>query len=122
MDRIFQTILRINVRLSVILEFYLSSVCSASTAYTSICRGLKYLLKVKYIILNCTNVTQFLMSEKNITKINSNSLVTHIFTKLSHNMCDICDILHQSYTDYMLRQKFRKLALCKHLWLCQSNL
>ena len=27
------------------------SVCSASTAYNSLCRGLNYLLKVRYIIL-----------------------------------------------------------------------
>ena len=33
------------------------SVCDASTAYTSSCRGLKYLLKLRYIIiLNYPNV------------------------------------------------------------------
>ena len=30
----------------------LSSVCSASTAYINLCRGLKYLLEVRYIILD----------------------------------------------------------------------
>ena len=35
-------------------------VCSASTAYTSLCRGLKYLLKIIYIILVYPNVARFL--------------------------------------------------------------
>ena len=39
------------------------SVCRASTAYNSLCRGLKYLLKVSYIILNYPNVTRFLIFE-----------------------------------------------------------
>ena len=39
------------------------SVCHASTAYTSVCRGLKYLLKVRYIILNYPNVARFLIFE-----------------------------------------------------------
>ena len=57
----YQTILR-NFCLSVISEFCLSSViclsafCSASTAYTSLNRILKYLLKVRYIIPNYQNV------------------------------------------------------------------
>ena len=72
----FQKILR-NVCLSVILEFCLSSVicrlpsvvcclwsvvydllsviCSTSAAYTSLCRDLKYWLKVRYIILTWPN-------------------------------------------------------------------
>ena len=31
-------------------------VCSAYTAYTSLCRGLKYFLKVRYFIINYPNV------------------------------------------------------------------
>ena len=46
-----------------------SSICSASTAYTSLCRGLKYLLKVRYIISNHPNVARFL-SEKYIKNFN----------------------------------------------------
>ena len=42
-------------------------VCSAFTAYTSLCRGLKYLLKVRYIILVYPNLARFLY--KNIKKI-----------------------------------------------------
>ena len=72
--------------LSCILEFYLSlSICSASIAYTILCRGLKYLLKVPYIILDYPNVSRFLifgtlfwagpkhcsMPENNIAKMNS---------------------------------------------------
>ena len=67
----FQTIL--SVCLSVILEFclLLSFVCGPlsvffgllSTAYTNLCRGLQYLLKVRYIILNYSNVAQFLIFE-----------------------------------------------------------
>ena len=36
-------------------------VCSASTAYTSFCRSLKYLLKVRYIILIYPIVARFLI-------------------------------------------------------------
>ena len=38
------------VCLSIISAFCLSSVCSSPTAYTSLCRGLKYLLKISYFI------------------------------------------------------------------------
>ena len=54
-----------SVCLSVILEFCLSSlsvVCSAFIACPSLCRGLKYSLKVGYIILVYLNVTGFLIS------------------------------------------------------------
>ena len=58
-----QTVLR-HFCLSVILEFCLLSVgCNASAAYTSLCRSLKYLLKVLYDILVYPNVTRFLISE-----------------------------------------------------------
>ena len=57
----FQTILR-NGCLSVISKFCLSLsvvVCCASTVYTGLCRRLKYLLKVRYIIPNHLNVVRF---------------------------------------------------------------
>ena len=90
--------------MSVILEFYLmsSSVFSASTAYTSLWRGLRYLLKVRYIILNYHNLVGFLIfgtlclgSSKTLPyfwkKYHKNEkhlcLVTHIFIKLSQNVC-----------------------------------
>ena len=90
----FQTILR-NFCLSVISEFWLSSVvCSASPAYTGLCRGLKYLLKVRYIILNDPNVARFLIFEtlcwgraKTLTYVwtffHKNEHITHSFIELS---------------------------------------
>ena len=39
--------------------FGLLSVCSASAVYTSLRRDLKYLLKVRYIILIYPNVAEF---------------------------------------------------------------
>ena len=51
-----------NACLFVISEFCIT-VCSASTAYTRLCRGLKYLLKVPYIITNYPNVVGFLIFE-----------------------------------------------------------
>ena len=35
-------------------------VCSASTAYISLCRGMKYLLKIHYFIQNYANMNFFL--------------------------------------------------------------
>ena len=85
-----------NASLSIILEFcLLAMICSASEAYTNLCRGLKYLLKVMYIILNYPTVAQFWIFEtlylgrtKKLTymseKISKNerhlSLVAHSFT------------------------------------------
>ena len=40
----------------------LSVVCEQSPAFPSICRGLEYLLKVRYIILVVPNVAGFLIS------------------------------------------------------------
>ena len=90
--------IRINCNniLSVISQFCLS-VCRGSTAYTRLCRSLKYLLKVRYIIVN---VARFLIFEtfclcraktltyvwKNITKMNG---IWVCFTKLSQNACRI---------------------------------
>ena len=96
-----QTIIR-NVCLSAISEFCLSVVvCSASTTYTSLCRGLKYLLKVRFIILVYPNVARFsifktlcLGKSKTLSYvwINKNKserhlcLVTNSFTKLNQNV------------------------------------
>ena len=88
--------------LSVILEFcLLYVVCLSSTAYTDLCRGQKYLLKVRYIILNYPNVARFLIlrlfvwtGQKHDVCLKKNhknerhlGLVTHSFTKLSQNVC-----------------------------------
>ena len=95
-----QTVLG-NVCLSVISDFCLSSVCCASTAYTSLFRGLKYLLKVRYIILNYPNVAWFFIFDilclgraktktyvwKNIHKMNG------IFTECLSNQYAYFDIL-----------------------------
>ena len=60
--RASQTKIR-NICMSVILEFCLPvvAVYSASTAYTSLCRGLKYLLKIPYCIQYYLNMTRFLV-------------------------------------------------------------
>ena len=74
----------------------LSSVCVLAPAYTSLCRGLEYLLKVRYIILVVLNGAGFLIfntifvtgweycpvSENNIIKMSGNCVWYHIFTKL----------------------------------------
>ena len=39
------------------------SVCSASTAYTNLCTGLKYFLKIPYFIWNHPKVARFLIFE-----------------------------------------------------------
>ena len=62
-SRTFQTIYSKKC-LPVILEFCpLSVVCSAPAAYTNLCRGQKYLLKVMYISLIYPIVTHFLIYE-----------------------------------------------------------
>ena len=67
-----------------VCRYIYRSVCRASTTYNSLCRGLKYLLKVGYITLNFPNMAWFLILEtlclgrantltyvwKNITKMN----------------------------------------------------
>ena len=95
----------INVCMSVISKFCLSSssvVCSASTTYTSLCRDLKYLLKVGYILVVYLNVASFFDFRdpsfgqvENIAlclnKYHKNErhlcLVTNSFTRLSQNVC-----------------------------------
>ena len=52
-----------NVCLSVILELCLPSVCSASTAYTNLFSGLKYLPKNLYFIPVYFNLVGFLIFE-----------------------------------------------------------
>ena len=92
-----------NVCLSVILKFCLSSyvICSASTAYTSLCRSLKHLLKVKYIILNYLKMARFLIFEtlclgraktwtyvwKNLTKMSGIWVWYHIASPNFHRIC-----------------------------------
>ena len=49
--------------LSVVRCLLLSVVCSVSTVYTNIYRALKYLLKVRYIILIYPSLTGFLIFE-----------------------------------------------------------
>ena len=72
-----------------------------STAYTSLCRGLKYLLKVKCIILVYPNLGIFdfrdvlfgqvenigLFKKKYHKKEWNLCFVAHSFTKLSQNVC-----------------------------------
>ena len=76
-------------------------VCSASTAYTGLCKGLKYLLKVRYIILDSSNVVGFLifktffwagwkhcpMSGNSITKMNAICIWYHIASPNFHRTC-----------------------------------
>ena len=91
----FQTNLR-NDCLSVILEFCLlsSSVCVLAPAYTSLCRELEYLPKVRYIILFDPNGAEILIFQTvflgrtatlpYVWKIHPKA---HIFTKLSQDVC-----------------------------------
>ena len=51
------------VCLSVISEIYLLSVSRASTIYISLCKGLKYLLKIPYFIKNYSKGAGFLNFE-----------------------------------------------------------
>ena len=67
-------------------------VCSASAAYISLCKGLKYLLKVSYIIQDYPNVAGFLKFCVQCWKhclmfARHLCLFWHNFTKLSQNMC-----------------------------------
>ena len=92
--------------MSVISEFCLSSslsvVCVLAPAYTSLCRGLKYLPKVSYIILVDPLRDRFLIIETvflgrsetlpYVWKIHHRNewhlhLVAPIFTKLSQSVC-----------------------------------
>ena len=72
-------------------------ISSVSTAYICLCRGLKYLLKVPYIILNYPKITEFLIFKtlclgtlktlpyvwKIYHKNERHLFITHIFNKLS---------------------------------------
>ena len=71
--------------------FCVKNTKNGSTAYISLCRLLKYVLKTTFFIQNYPNVAGFFifetfysMFEKNITKM---CLVPHIFIKLSQNVC-----------------------------------
>ena len=79
----------------------LSVAFSASRAYLSLCRSLKYLLKIPYFIQDCSNVVGVLIFEalclgrsktlpyvwkKYLKNKRHLRLVTHIFTKLSQNV------------------------------------
>ena len=85
----------------VFLSVFVVVICSASTSYTSLCRGLKNLLKIPYFSQDYSNVVGFLIIEtlclgrsktlpyvcKKYHKIERRlSLVAYIFTKLSQNV------------------------------------
>ena len=69
-------------------------------AFAGLCKGLKYLPKIQYFILDYPNVTEFSifktvfwadqqhwpMSENNITKMNSICVWWHIFSPNFHRM------------------------------------
>ena len=99
--QMFQTILR-NVWLLVILEFcLLSVVCNASAAYISLCKDIKYLLKIPYIIQNSPNMAGFFIFstlclgkwktfpyvQKNIIKMNGICVWYHISLPSFHRIC-----------------------------------
>ena len=91
--------------LYVILEFCLLCVVSSMSAvYTRLFRGLKYLLKVPYIMRNYSNVDRYLIFKtlyldrsKTLPNVRKKyhknerhlCLVRHNSTKLSQNMCQI---------------------------------
>ena len=119
--------------------------CSMSTVYTTLCRGPKYLLKVRYIILVYPNVTRFLIFKvfclgrsktlpyvwkKHYKNWRYLCLLKHIFTKLSQNVCLIdihismhwfakcnCKLwkLHQFYWLY------RVFSYIFHVWIAVSS-
>ena len=77
-------------------------VCVLAPAYTSLCRDLQYLLKVRYIIIVYPNIVAFLISNtgfyygmetlSHVWKIHHNNeqhlrLVAYIVTKLSQIVC-----------------------------------
>ena len=89
-------------------------VCSASVTYTSLCRGLKYVLKLCYITLVYFNLyydyRDFMFGQVTymalcLKKYHKNELqlclLIHIFTKFSHSVCLInvhilmyCDVIY----------------------------
>ena len=91
----FQTLYCLCAPLGLPIIQILSVVCSASEAYTSWWRGLKYSLKVLNIIQNYSNVANFFFSSEKLPFIWKKwyknewhiCLVGHSFTKLSQNTC-----------------------------------
>ena len=79
----------------------MSVVCSSSAAYTSLCRSLKYLLKVSYIIQNYPSIVRFLNFKtlfldrsktlpyvwKNITEMNNICVWKDIASPKFHRIC-----------------------------------
>ena len=78
------------------------STCALAPAYASLCRGLEYLVKIRYIILANYNGARFFIFEtvslgrtatlSYVWKIHHKNwrhlrLIAHRFTKLSHNVC-----------------------------------
>ena len=112
--------------MSVIPEFCLSYVLYKwFPAYHNLCRGLKYLSKIRYTTLVMSNVAGFLIFETVFSyrlatlpyilkKYHKNErhlrLVTHIFTKLSQNMCLINTHI------FMYQHTRRDYKLWKALW------
>ena len=133
----FQTILRY-VCLSVILEFCLYVVILVFTlAYTSLCKGLKYLLKVMFIIEIDPNGAGFLIFDTVFQqhypmfkkKYHKNGrhlrLVADIFTKLSQIVClintdmSICHIWLQVMECLLILLRFWRILhkIDEYPWL-----
>ena len=113
----------ISVCISVISEFCQSSfVFSASTAYTSLCRGLKYILKISYFIQNHSNkgrIFDFLDSlfgqDENIALcLKKKSQKWKAFVLDNTN-------LHQTFTDYVSNQCTHQGNLIRYLPIFSEN-
>ena len=87
------------VCLSVILEFYLLlSVCNASIVYTSLCRGLKYLLKVQYIILVYPNLANYLITNTVLCcRMETLPYVWKKYHKNERHLCIASPNIHKMY-------------------------
>ena len=114
----FQTNIR-NVSLSVILEFCLSVVvCVLAPAYTSLCRGLKYLPKVRYIILVDPLWARFLIFET--VFLGRSATLPYVWKIISQKWAAFAfgsTYLHQTFTECMFNQYTHFDTSTCQMWL-----
>ena len=66
--------------------------CSMSIAYTSSCRGLKYLVKITYIIQDYANVARFLIFET--LYLDESKTLPYVWIKYPQNERHLCLVTH----------------------------
>ena len=99
------------------------SVCSVSTAYTSLCRGLECLIKVWYIILVYPNVAEFSISNTVFCcrMEMEHPLIICVFWAFSYNIDDhsclnCCTFIKHSQIMYVINVH---ILVCQHAkWDC----